>query len=762
MRKTDRTFKLLTAMAAMMFLAIIIVACGKSSDDVDENKGNVKVDPNIPVLSEIKYELNPQAAIVPEAVAKQITAVDTLRHSLTLPLSAEKPEVGQTLIINTPSKMLHDGLLAKVKRVTETSTGYSIDYEDAELKDAFKDIDIPEQYIPIGDYVEHVYDADGNEINNYQTRSITRASGIKSFEIILPEIGWKIDKGIELTPKMSIDLLLRYVFQFGDYELNYAGVKIDADINVGADLNIELKASNIPPLKFHILTLVCGAIPIGPVLLTPSIDVYGVVSVEGKLTLEASISYERTLHARMVYQKGAGLTGECTLDEEDPEALKFTFGPKFEGGVGFGAAMGGNIGVFGKTLAVRSRITPTLKTTVSTKLDLAAFSGTLNDWLTPYNLNLNPFSDDVKLALDYASKWKFEEYEDIMLNMGLGIKVGWDVTTIGVDVASTNLPEMSIPISSTPIMPQVKIDEKDFFIFNGNDVTLKLHHTGKSVLDDFVKFRVVLKSTDNVESKTLTKEFDFGEEQRNLLVAEIKGQDVTSKAKVTLNGVDNYNVFVYMDLFDVSIPIFEGLTKTIDIFGVAINGQIHCTSPTMNNGADYTLNPVANATSGIQSMIKLTRDGNKLNVFCYKVKEVAEKQYEVLNDKLLSFTIDDVNALYTCKAKIQNLSIDGTFGFNSGDDPEYLDIYKIDVAKDIPMISNQGTYVLFPGAKMIGTWELTPANGQSFSKFDYTQRDWVYKWDSKERKDVLDHIDDHQFTLTDNPENKITIRVAFK
>lgn len=762
MRRTNRTFKRLTAKAVMMFLVVFIVACGKSSDDADENKNNGKVDPNVPVLSEIKYELNPQATIVPEAVANQITAVDTLGHSLTLPLSAEKPEVGQTLIINTPSKMLHDGLLAKVRRVTETSTGYKIDYEDAELKDAFKDIDIPEQYIPIGDYVEHVYDADGNEIKNYQTRSVTRASGIKSFEIVLPEIGWKIDKGVELTPKMSIDLLLRYVLQFGDYELSYAGVKIDADINVGADMNIELKASNIPPLKFHILTLVCGAIPIGPVLLTPSIDVYGVVSVEGKLTLEASISYERTLHARMVYQKGSGLTGECTLEEEDPEALKFTFGPKFEGGVGFGAAMGGNIGVFGKTLALRSRITPTMKMTVSGKLDMAAFSGTLNDWLTPYDLKLNPFSDDVKLILDYASKWKFDEYEDIKLNMGLGIKVGWDVTTIGVDVASTSLPEMSIPISSTPIMPQVKIDEKDFFNFKGNDVTLKLHHTGKSMLDGFVKFRAVFKSTDNVESKTLTKEFDFGDEQRNLLIAEIKGQDVTSKAKVTLNGEDDYNVFVYMDLFDVSIPIFEGFAKTLDVFGVSISGIIHCTSPTLRDGADYTLNPVANATSGIESMIKLTRDGNKLKVLCYKVKEVADKEYEVTNDKLLSFTIDDVNALHTCKAKIQNLSIDGTFAFNSGDDPEYLDIYKTDFATDIPMTSNEGTYVLFPGAKMIGTWELTPVNGQSFSKFDYTQKDWVYKWDSKERKDVLDRIDYHQFTLTDNPENKITIRVAFK
>ena len=177
-------------------------------------------------------------------------------------------------------------------------------YEDAQLKDAFKDIDIPEQYVPIGDYVEHVYDADGKEVK-YQTKARTRASGIKSFEIVLPEIGWKIDKGIELTPKMSMDILLRYVFQFGDYELSYAGVKIDADVMVGADLNAEIEASKLLEKKFHILTVVCGAIPIGPVLLTPSIDMYGVVTIEGKITLEASISYERTLHASMIYQKEA-------------------------------------------------------------------------------------------------------------------------------------------------------------------------------------------------------------------------------------------------------------------------------------------------------------------------------------------------------------------------------------------------------------------------------------------------------------------------
>ena len=554
---------LLLKLALVVVTAMLTFSCSKSDDKDDNGGGGVVPNPDIPTLSEISYDLSPQAVVMPETTAKSLVSADTLGHKLTLPASADKPEVGQCLIFNTPTKQLPNGLLAKVKEVKETSKGYEVVYEDAQLKDAFKNIDIPEQYVPIGDYVEHVYDADGKEVK-FQTKARTRASGIKSFEIILPEIDWKIAKGIELTPKMSIDLLLRYVFQFGDYELSYCGVKIDADITVGADLNAELESSKLLDKKFHILTVVCGAIPIGPVLLTPSIDVQGVVSIEGKVTLEASISYERTLHASMIYQKGAGITGNFELEPEAPDALKFTFGPKFEGGISYGLAMGGNIGVFGKTLAVRSRVNVTKKETISGKLDLAAFTGTLKDWLTPYNLDpsLNPdWKEKAKIILDYASKWKFDRFEDIMYNQAIGVKVGWDLTTLGLDVASTNLPEMKIPISSVPICPQVKIDEKDFFEFDENDVTLKLHHTKQSVLDDLAEFKAEFKPAGNSKDKPIVKYFDFDDEKRNWLKAEVKGTDITSTSKATLNGVDNYDITVYMDILGLEIPIFEGYAK---------------------------------------------------------------------------------------------------------------------------------------------------------------------------------------------------------
>lgn len=562
MNNKIKLLNLLLTLAILVITALISVSCTKS-DDKDDKGGGVKPDPDIPTLSEITYDLSKNAVIIPEATTKQLSNVDTIGHKLTLPTSAGKPEVGQCLIFNTPTKQLPDGLLAKVKKVKESSKGYDIVYEDAQLKDAFKNIDIPEQYIPLGQYVEHIYDAKGNEVK-FNRSEKTRASGIKSFEIVLPEIGWEIDKGIELTPKMSIDLLMRYVFIFGDYELSYCGVKFDADITVGADLNCELKGAKLFEKKVHLLTLVCGAIPIGPVLLTPSIDVQGIVKADGKITLEASISYERTLHVGMIYQKGAGMKPTYELDPEEPDALKFTFGPKFEGGISYGVIMGGNIGIFGKTLAVRSRLNIVKKETISGKLDLAAFTGTAKDWLTPYDIQLMPQSvlKNSQRMLEYAKKWNFLQFEDLMYNQAIGIQVGWDLTTIGVDVASTSLPEMSIPISSVHISPQVKIEEKDFMTFEDNDVTLLLHHPEQSVLDDLTEFRAEFKRVNAKPSEApISKYFNFDDDARNWLKAEVKGKDVTTTAKVTLNGEDDYDFTIYMEILGMQVPIFEGSLK---------------------------------------------------------------------------------------------------------------------------------------------------------------------------------------------------------
>jgi len=591
-RKMEK-MKRLIGWLCLLMVATVLTSCSKSSDSDNEggSGGGIKPDPNIPTLSEAKYEMAPLAIIVPESTTKQLTAVDTIAHRLTLPASADKPEVGQTLVFSTPTKDLPYGLLAKVKSVSESGSGYIVNYEDAELKDAFKDIEIPESYIPLGNYVERIIDADGKEIK-FARKATTRATGEKNFLIQLPEVGWKITEGLEITPQMSIDMMMRFAFTYGDYELSYCGLNIDADVTVGATLNatIDEKSLSKYPKRIYLFTMVCGAIPIPPtpIVINPAIDVYGIVKGEGKFSLEATISYERTLHAKVRYQKGAGLSCDMNADPEAPDALKFTFGPKFEGGFAYGVSMGGYLGFYGKTLGLRVRLNALKKETISGKLNLLAFAGTMDEWLTPYDVTYHSGVDMTKdgafqrylKSLDYILKWKFNEFEDLMYNQAIAFNLGADLHFIGKDVVQYDLPEISMPISSTPIMPQIKIEEKDFFEFNDNDVTLKLHHAKNSVLDDLTEFRAELTPVGkdgkaNVDKK-IVKYFDFDDEKRQLLAADSKAADVTSTAKATLDGESNYDVTVYMNILDVDIPIFKSKAKLEEEKDVTIK-SIRCT-----------------------------------------------------------------------------------------------------------------------------------------------------------------------------------------
>lgn len=551
----------LMLMLAAMLLAVFTFSCSKNNDEPEPGGGGIIPDPVTP--SEIKYELNANAVFVPKEVCQNLVSVDTLNHRLVLPKSAAKPKVGQCLIFNTPTEKVPYGLLALVKEVKETGSGYEITYADAELGEAFKSIDMPEVDIDLCEHIAHVYDADGNEVDFARTVE-TRATGEKRYNISLPEIAWKLAKGIELTPKMSIALGMRYAFQFGDWELTTAYVKMDADVTVGADLTCELTSSNVPDKRMHLFTIVCAAIPIGPVVLTPSLNVDGIIGVDGKISLEASISYTRTVHSYARYFKGRELECDMDIDDEAPDALKFSFGEKFEGGIHYGLIMAGNIGVYHKTLAVRGQLKVVKKESISGKVDLAAFAGTSRDWLIDYLPPSGNYPEYVSHIIEKASKWSFYKYEDLMYNQALGVTIGWYLTTLGLDVTYHELPEMGFPISSVPINPQVKIEEKDFFASKDGATTLTLHHPSKSLLDNFVTYHAVFTPKEGSGGKIAT-DFNFDDRVRFLLNADEPEENVTTNAYANLKEGQEYLLVVYMNLMKLDIPIFIGnVTPRLD------------------------------------------------------------------------------------------------------------------------------------------------------------------------------------------------------
>lgn len=681
------------AVSLVLLTMMLALASCSSSDSDDEGKPNDggSTTPEAPVVTEITYEMNPAAIMVPETTAKQISNVDTISHHLTLPTSAAKPEIGQTLVINTPSDALPEGLLAKVTAVSETKSGYMITYENADLKDAFKDICIPEQRISLGDYIQHVYDADGNEIPFSRVQT-TRASGETGYKIEVPLIGLPIYKDVELTPLLTLDLIIRYAMQFGDYELSYAGMSMDIDATVGAELSAKLKEGKLAEKSWRLMQLTFAPITVGPVVLTPAVAIELVVKVDGKITLQASLTYERTMHINMRYQKSEGLFGNCEIEPEASDALKFKFGPKFEGGIGFGPRTMVWLGVYGQCLCVRGTVDFLLKNTISGQFDLVEFTSDTDELFTPFKLDKDGYPEANKAFIESitdAQKWDFLKFDGIKYNMSLATEGDIRLISLGKTLGKCDLPGISVPVYSLNVMPQVLIDDDDFISMKDNDITLKLHHTKKSVLDGFTEFRVefVPNSADESANKanTIVKYFNF-DEIRGLLSPDKESGDIISTANATLNGVDSYNIRVYMNILDEDIIIFKSESKAVvnnDVKNIDFTSTITCIDETGQESVGIYYKDVmwyirSNACPTYfranESDIQVTPIGDKGSFRCTAKREwEGDIDYGSKHEKAkstISFTIEPpvngsygkaTNLEYNCEYEITY----NTFGYTA-------------------------------------------------------------------------------------------------
>ena len=90
-------------MLSLLATAGLFTACSSSDDE------NGPKEPDVPILSEIDYDLSESAVVVPAATSNKFEDVDTDGHTFVIPSSVAEdqvPTVGQCLIVNTPSDAL--------------------------------------------------------------------------------------------------------------------------------------------------------------------------------------------------------------------------------------------------------------------------------------------------------------------------------------------------------------------------------------------------------------------------------------------------------------------------------------------------------------------------------------------------------------------------------------------------------------------------------------------------------------------------------
>lgn len=319
---------------------------------------------------QLSYTLSEGISVVPKDLGGYITSAgnnmtDATYFRVSKSAPAELlPQVPSRIVINTPCEALPDGLLANIYSMREEGDEYVFLYSDMRVTDVFKDLELDTGDLDLGGSAIRIEDADGNPVSF----SRTRASTSKKIHIDFPQLSWQFLPGFYFTPKIGIDLAMKLQMSIGDWKLSTLNVKVDMDTTLGGELELKLSASR--EIYKKLFSIYVAAIPVGPVLITPSIDLYGVVGVDGSIGLSAQASTTIHSSAWMHYDELEGLSGTMTATDPQEGETKFGAGPKIDGGLSYGLGVGPAVGIFGDMVQAGMTINMRLREGITFAPDL--------------------------------------------------------------------------------------------------------------------------------------------------------------------------------------------------------------------------------------------------------------------------------------------------------------------------------------------------------------------------------------------------------
>lgn len=409
-------------------------------------KSNRPADDPYPMAS---YSLDDESIFVKKEYSEGIIAANPEQNTFTVPSSAvgaQKPETGQKLIMNTPTELFPDGLLAEVVSVSESGGNYTVTYKDLKLEEAFTELRIDETDLDIGGALKKVVDADGKEV----AFTKTKATDQESFHIEIPDASWPtgLIEGLEFKPTMKTDLTMTFQAIIADAKLYTFNASVKTDLTVGGTISLGIEGKAIDKRK-PIYSMYFAAIAVGPVLVTPFVQLEAVYYVSGKVSIEATATYH-TVQRQGVHYDAVGGWGciDYSQMNDNGEWTEWSLSPKVEGSVAYGLGIGPYFGVYGKVVAAGISMDVLLKETVSEAFNL--------------------LDGDPSRYLDMNF---VEHLQNIEYNYSTVTRAVFNIELVGMNAESFDLPEVTLSSNTMKIIPSV---DKETFEFERTDDGMEL------------------------------------------------------------------------------------------------------------------------------------------------------------------------------------------------------------------------------------------------------------------------------------------------
>lgn len=428
------------------------------------------------------------------------------------------------IIINHPTEALPNGLLAVIDEVTETAEGYDLHYTSLELRQAIKNLEIEEQEISLNNHLVKVVDRKGKVLH----KTPKKAAGKEQCHIEITGNDWDLPFGISMTPKMVADIVLKMQMSMSDYSISTLNFVVESDISFDSEFAINIASAELSE-EYLICTMFFAAIPVGPLLITPSIEVYATLGIEGKVCLTANLSYTQAFRAELHYDEINGLSGECK-EKEVKDPFKVEYGTKLGGEISYGLAIGPTIGIYGNTFQAGL----TMNTGISEEVQID------NSQIGEQVIDIADFLAKADVC-DFNSEW-FEWHSIPMeittsLELGAGLHIGG----LGMYTKTFNTPTIKMELDKR--QPYAPTLGKMTYTLKGNQLELNVEARNTALFYPSAIKLYLNKKIDYAQyEKVYVADFEFGEEQIELLESGVDSLKITAYA--TLEPGEYRNAYV--------------------------------------------------------------------------------------------------------------------------------------------------------------------------------------------------------------------------
>ena len=382
------------------------------------------------------YQFTPRAALASDEAMRSVSDVWTDGRNYRFSLPATKdPFYGNSSCVNTDdiivfrdSETFPGGAAIKIvssdaaQKNDGTAESFTYQGYQVPIEEVFNSLHLETSQLPLGD-VRRIVDEEGKPVEY----TATKAGG--GFEIAIPELfgdnftaSLNLGDNLSITPKMRIGFTMDVAADIVDCKLTYARARVEANADLSCDLTF--KASVEKEFKSKRLMVYLGAIPIGPVVISPVVSMEFVVKLSGQVDLTFSVAYQKGVYAHAFYN---GDRLQCRVGETTPTDPKdpFSVTGNMSGAVEFGPNLGMGISLYGGALALGVDFDPHMVYTVfsSYPISLEGLKNIGNGyfWLTEAGFEPSlAFSFGGYIQAAYAWSMDFQVPEELGLSYSFG------------------------------------------------------------------------------------------------------------------------------------------------------------------------------------------------------------------------------------------------------------------------------------------------------------------------------------------------------